>query len=1109
MTVTERDAFAALRLDWVRSPDDVWRASPFHVDGINAGAARMIKDAIDQATDDMANPMGLVIQGQAGAGKTHLLGWVREQVHRAGGYFILIGPLSGKAFWESVASSVVDSLMRRVGDGKTQLTAFLDRLSVVIGAPPEVARAITGQIPLERNHLKDLIVALRTYDRVLGRECEDTLRALVLYSCGDFESEDVARAYLLSMEEQVPQEREIRGMRPDRKAAVDIVRELSRLLALTGPTVIAVDQIDTVVAETMVVDEETGERRGDAVFHQLADGLLVLRDSTVRTVCVVACLPTTWALFRDEAVRSVVDRFREIGTLNVIGSRELAEAMVAKRFAERYSRIGFTPPYPTWPVHPKFFGEAVDLTPRQLLQQIDRHVQSCLARSRFTELAGLEPVLPPPPPPPPPDKVDRVFAELDAWFEELRGQAGGLEVLTADNEDVLMPQLLSAGLNAWIQELGPDAAGQFEVDGSPSPKAPLHARLRRMLDETTGREQHWSFRAVTHRHAIAALTRLRAACTNAGIADGGAGRKLFILRNAEWSKGAQTQAVLKEFTAAGGRTVPLTDDDLRTLTALQRMLDERHPHLPDWLAARRPAGSTPLLKRALGGVRRELAAKPVPAPAATAPPATAGTPAAPSAATPTADRSGPSDPPGPGDGGGGGGASGGSGGTPVRTPGGGPPGSGPPGGRGSGGASRMQLPGAATDDRISFPVGTSMLDGGTVRVALEDLRRHTVIFAGSGSGKTVLIRRLVEECALRGVSSIVLDPNNDLARLGEPWPQEPGGWGSGDAELARRYLADTDVVIWTPRRQSGRPLVFQTLPDFTELRDDPDELEAAIDTAASTLAEQAGVTGRTRRAVLGQAILRQAVAHFAKGSRTTLESFIDLLAELPDGVTDLDPDGRIAAELAQTLKAKKVTDPLFGGRGEVADPAELLTPAPGKKARVSVVSLVGLPDDEQRQSFVGQLQMALFAWAKKHPAGDRPLGALLVMDEAQTFAPSGANTPCTKSTLALASQARKYGLGLVFATQAPKGLHNRIPGNASTQFFGKLTSPVQIDAAREMAKAQGGDAPDIGRLKVGEFYAAGVGFSFGKLRTPLCLTHHPRSPLSVDEVVERARKSRR
>jgi DNA helicase HerA-like ATPase len=60
-----------------------------------------------------------------------------------------------------------------------------------------------------------------------------------------------------------------------------------------------------------------------------------------------------------------------------------------------------------------------------------------------------------------------------------------------------------------------------------------------------------------------------------------------------------------------------------------------------------------------------------------------------------------------------------------------------------------------------------------------------------------------------------------------------------------------------------------------------------------------------------------------------------------------------------------------------------------------------------------------------------------------------------QSTLALASQARKYGLGLIFATQAPKNLHNRIPGNAATHFFGRLSVPIQIDAAREMARVKG------------------------------------------------------
>jgi DNA helicase HerA-like ATPase len=162
--------------------------------------------------------------------------------------------------------------------------------------------------------------------------------------------------------------------------------------------------------------------------------------------------------------------------------------------------------------------------------------------------------------------------------------------------------------------------------------------------------------------------------------------------------------------------------------------------------------------------------------------------------------------------------------------------------------------------------------------------------------------------------------------------------------------------------------------------------------------------------------------------------------------------------------------------------------------------------DDQRQSLVNQLQMALFAWIKKNPAGDRPLGGLFVMDEAQTLAPSGAMTACTLSTLTLASQARKYGLGLVFATQAPKGLHNQISGNAATQFFGFLNSPVQISAAREMAQAKGSDVPDISRLKAGQFYAAREGLAFEKLQTPLCLSHHPKSALTVEEVINRARK---
>jgi hypothetical protein len=287
--------------------------------------------------------------------------------------------------------------------------------------------------------------------------------------------------------------------------------------------------------------------------------------------------------------------------------------------------------------------------------------------------------------------------------------------------------------------------------------------------------------------------------------------------------------------------------------------------------------------------------------------------------------------------------------------------------------------------------------------------------------------------------------------------------------------------------------------------DDPDEFDASVEASVATLAPHARIAGATSRASRSKAVLREALTHYARTGSRSLTGFIDVLADLPDGVSRLGGGVAIAADLAETLKAAMVNDPLFGGSGEPADPAVLFTPVAGKRARVSVISFVGLPSEEQRQGFVNQLQMEIFGWAKRHPAGDRPLGGLLVMDEAQTLAPSAGVTPSTRSTIMLASQARKYGLGLLFATQAPKGLHNQVTGNATTQFFGRLNSPAQIAAANEMARAKGSTVGDISQLERGQFYVTGETFGFRRLQAPLCLSHHPPSPLRLEEVIERAR----
>jgi hypothetical protein len=250
-----------------------------------------------------------------------------------------------------------------------------------------------------------------------------------------------------------------------------------------------------------------------------------------------------------------------------------------------------------------------------------------------------------------------------------------------------------------------------------------------------------------------------------------------------------------------------------------------------------------------------------------------------------------------------------------------------------------------------------------------------------------------------------------------------------------------------------------------------------------------------------------ALSHYARRGGEGLDGFLQLLAELPEDVVNLSKASETAHKISETLRAAQINDPLFGGGGAPLDPGELLRPSEGKQARVSVVSLVGLPDAVQRQSFVNQLQMGLFGWIKRHPAGDRPLGGLFVMDEAQTFAPSGAMTPCTGSTLALASQARKYGLGLVFATQAPRGIHNQVIGNCATQLVGFLNHPTQIAAVKDLVDAREAKNLNITKLSAGEFYLRTEGRPHQRLDAPMCLSHHPKSALTTEEVVGLARDS--
>jgi hypothetical protein len=1021
-------ALATLRFDWADTPDHVWRDSPYHVDGLHADVLAAVDVGIrDAAASDGPSPIGLVLQGQKGVGKTHLLGLVRRQAHLAGGYFFLDDLTAGEAFWENTAEALRRGLSRPDDTGEPQLKRFVQVVCLRGGIDASVTATLLSGRGYSRKHVDAFVAGLRVLDRQIAVECADTARALVMYASEDTTTNYIGEYYLGGFEESKSGERRKWGIRPEPKSALVQVHDITRLLALTGPIVIAVDQLDTLIARSAMQTQAVARSGdGDLLVAQIADGLMRLREVTRRTMTLLACLPTTWTQIKTKAADTVPDRFRESLTVGRVTDARVGYALVEKRLDVAYQSMGFVPPYPTWPVAPSAFeGTWEEYTPRELLKRIGAHIDTCLRTGQVRELTtfdpGQAPAQPVRPVVQPVVQPDR-FGRMDTWFDELRAAADTSVLLDQSVEDKVMPALLSAALRGWITEVGDDNMEWVCEDRNGTTE--LHAWLTRTLDEASDLEEHWAFRAISARHPIAVLNRFRKARSAAGLRKGVDNRHLIVIRNSSWSKGEKTQAELKAFEAAGGRRLKLTEPDMRTFWALDKMFVKGGTELLEWLVDRRPASRSQLLSEVL----------------------------------PEAFE-----------------------------------------GHGENGADPPPPP---ADDQITL--GTVVGSGEPVRVELSVLRQHTAVFAGSGSGKTVLLRRIVEECAVRGVSAIVLDPNNDLARLGDAWPEPPKGWGPVDAELAEQYLAGTDVVVWTPGRANGRPLAFQPLPDFASAVDDDDEFNAAVEVAVATLAPQLRLTGGTVKANIGMAVLRQAVIHHARTGSRSLPALISVLADLPMGVSTLNDGRRIAADLAEALKAAMVNDPLFAGGGEPVDPGTLLTPRAGKKARVSVISFVGLPSEEQRQNFVNQLQMELFAWIKRNPAGDRPLGALFVMDEAQTLAASGPLTASTRSTIVLASQARKYGLGLLFATQAPKGLHNQVVGNAMTQFFGRLNSPAQIAAANDMARAKGSPVADISRLERAQFYVASESFGFRQVATPLCLTNHPASPLRMEEVIDRA-----
>jgi hypothetical protein len=123
------NAFRAVDFNWTHDLQSVWADPVFHVDELHKFTIdRIAEDFFSQTKNRSRRPVGRVVVGEAGAGKTHLIGTLRQRVWQGHGWFVLLDIIGITDFWATAALGFVNSLHQPMTCGRTQYQALLSAI---------------------------------------------------------------------------------------------------------------------------------------------------------------------------------------------------------------------------------------------------------------------------------------------------------------------------------------------------------------------------------------------------------------------------------------------------------------------------------------------------------------------------------------------------------------------------------------------------------------------------------------------------------------------------------------------------------------------------------------------------------------------------------------------------------------------------------------------------------------------------------------------------------------------------------------------------------------------------------------------------------------------
>lgn len=378
---------------------------------------------------------------------------------------------------------------------------------------------------------------------------------------------------------------------------------------------------------------------------------------------------------------------------------------------------------------------------------------------------------------------------------------------------------------------------------------------------------------------------------------------------------------------------------------------------------------------------------------------------------------------------------------------------------------------------VSFLLGKQLTTKNPVELPIEALHRHLMALGASGSGKTVLCKCIMEEAILHNIPLIIVDPQGDISSLILKEKAEIiTEWGLS-LNKQEEYFRKSRISIFTPGSSKGISLSVNPL-SFPSEETPYEEAILALDLTATSLSSFLGYDLNSDSGKGAKAYLFSILEYFWKKKETIND--IEQLAEIV-----LNPPSTISKRLNSFVKkgepkeiARKIqfftvgTPALMFQKGIPIDIDMFMDNSDGK-VPLNIIYLNTLSSTNDKQFFLATLLRELYCWMLKNPS--EKIQLLFYVDEiAQYIPPYPRNPPPKEAYNLLFKQARKYGVGLIAATQNITDIDYKALAQVNTWCLGRMMTRQDIAKVKQIIKSIDPKNADLvikklPSLKSGEF----------------------------------------